>query len=236
MYIFIMFMFSFILFCKFLLSINTKLSSGIKSLDSVSLLLLTFSSSSVLCNANITGFICLACCFYTAVNQWAHINHFILITCPCISSLSHQLNEAYHGNHTAGADAVVDANHALVVGVFPPAEEVLVAQVLRSLVHHEAAALHPDRVAAVEVGVQVGTVAHALMVPTLEISVLVENDLESQNTLINYTHYGKNLLKVYMFISIFPVTTHYELTFPIVIIVGGRPTLHRCSLCRCPFI
>lgn len=89
----------------------------------------------------------------------------------------HQLNEAYHGNHAAGADAVVDADHALVVGVLPPAEEVLVAQVVRPLIHHEAAALHPDGVAAVEVGVQVGTVAHALMVPTLEISVLVEYDL-----------------------------------------------------------
>lgn len=51
------------------------------------------------------------------------------------------------------------------------------AQVVGSLIHHEAAALHPDGVAAVEVGVQVSTVAHALMVPTLEISVLVEYDL-----------------------------------------------------------
>lgn len=48
---------------------------------------------------------------------------------------------------------------------------------LPRLIHHEAAALHPDGVAAVEVGVKVGTVAHALMVPTLEMSVLVEYDL-----------------------------------------------------------
>lgn len=52
------------------------------------------------------------------------------------------------------------------------------AQVVGSLIHHEAATLHPDRVAAVEVGVEVSTVAHALMVPTLEISVLVEYDLQ----------------------------------------------------------
>lgn len=61
------------------------------------------------------------------------------------------------------------------------------AHVVGSLIHHEAAALHPDRVAAVEVGVQVSTVAHALMVPTLEISVLVEYDLQMfDKALINY--------------------------------------------------
>lgn len=52
------------------------------------------------------------------------------------------------------------------------------AQVVGSLIHHEAAALHSDGVAPVEVGVKVSTVAHALMVPTLEISVLVEYDLQ----------------------------------------------------------
>lgn len=84
-----------------------------------------------------------------------------------------------HGNHAAGANAIVDADHALVVRVLPPAEEVLVAQVVGPLVHHEAATLHADGVAAVEVGVKVSTVAHALMVPTLEISVFVEYDLQT---------------------------------------------------------
>lgn len=61
------------------------------------------------------------------------------------------------------------------------------AQVVGSLVHHEAATLHPDGVAAVEVGVQVSTIAHALMVPTLEISVLIEYDLEMiVKVVINY--------------------------------------------------
>lgn len=86
----------------------------------------------------------------------------------------------HHRNHTTRADAVVDANHALVVGVLPPAQEVLVAEVVGSLIDHEAAALHPDRVAAVEVGVKVSTVAHALMMPTLEISVFVEYDLKKK--------------------------------------------------------
>lgn len=95
-------------------------------------------------------------------------------------------NRPYHWNHAAGANAVVDANHALVVGVLASAQEILVAQIVRSLVHHEAAALHPDGVAAVEVGVKVGTVADALMVPTLEISVLVEYDLQRCVTVIKH--------------------------------------------------
>lgn len=53
------------------------------------------------------------------------------------------------------------------------------AQVVGSLIHHEATAFHPDGVASVEVGVKVSTVAHALMVPTLKISVLVEYDLQT---------------------------------------------------------
>lgn len=51
------------------------------------------------------------------------------------------------------------------------------AQVVGALIHHEAATLHPDGVAAVEVRVEVGAVTHTLVVPTLEVSVLVEYDL-----------------------------------------------------------
>lgn len=85
----------------------------------------------------------------------------------------------YHWDHAAGADAVVDADHALVVGVLAPAQEILMTEVVGALIHHKAATLHPDRVATVEVGVEVGAVAHALVVPALEVSVLVEYDLQS---------------------------------------------------------
>lgn len=85
---------------------------------------------------------------------------------------------SYHGNHAARADAVIDANQALVVGVLPSTQEVLMAKVVGPVVYHEAAALHFNGIAAVEIGVQVGAVAHALMVATLEISVLVEYDLQ----------------------------------------------------------
>lgn len=73
------------------------------------------------------------------------------------------------------------------------------AQVVGSLIHHKAAALHTDGIAAVEVRVQVSTVAHALMVPTLEISVLVEYDLQIFNyhypLIINY-YYMSRLLRL----------------------------------------
>lgn len=90
-------------------------------------------------------------------------------------------HQTHHWNHSTRADAVIDANHALVVGILPPAQEVLVAQVVGSLIDHKTPTLHPDRVAAVEVGVKVSTVAHALMMPTLEISVFVEYDLQNNN-------------------------------------------------------
>lgn len=109
----------------------------------------------------------------------------ILVGCLLLIDLGFFFFFPHHRNHTTRADAVVDADHALVVGVLPPAQEVLVAEVVGSLIDHETAALHPDRVAAVEVGVKVSTVAHALMMPTLEISVFVEYDLKSKKILIS---------------------------------------------------
>ena len=51
------------------------------------------------------------------------------------------------------------------------------AHVVGALVDDEAAALHLDGVAAVEVGVQVSTVAAALMGAALEVPVLEEDNL-----------------------------------------------------------
>ena len=62
--------------------------------------------------------------------------------------------------------------------VFAPLHEELVAHEVGTLVHHEATALHPAGLAAVEVGGHVGTVAHALIGATLEVLVLVEDDLK----------------------------------------------------------
>lgn len=62
--------------------------------------------------------------------------------------------------------------------VLAPLHEELVAHEVGTLVHHEATALHPAGLAAVEVGGHVRTVAHALIGATLEVLVLVEDDLK----------------------------------------------------------
>lgn len=85
-------------------------------------------------------------------------------------------------NHLAGADSVVEAHPALEVGVLSSGQDVLVAHVVRPLVDHPGAALHPGRVAATQVGVEVGAVAVALIPAPLVALVLVEDDLEGKGT------------------------------------------------------
>ena len=87
-------------------------------------------------------------------------------------------DEPYHGDHTAGTDAIAEAIHALVVRVLSPLHEVLVAHVVGAVVGHEAAALHPAGVTLAQVGGHVGTVAAALIGAPLEVLVLVKDDLE----------------------------------------------------------
>lgn len=84
---------------------------------------------------------------------------------------------AYKVNHLARADSVIEAIPAVVVGVFPPLQDVLVTQVVWSLVDHPGPALHTGRVATTQIGVEVGAVAVAFVPATLEVLVLVENDL-----------------------------------------------------------
>lgn len=84
----------------------------------------------------------------------------------------------YHGDHAAGPDAVAHSHHAHVVRVVAPPQQVLVAHEVGAVVDHEAASLHPAGVTPAQVGRHVGTVAAALVGPTLEVPVLVEDDLE----------------------------------------------------------
>ena len=61
------------------------------------------------------------------------------------------------------------------------------ALVVGALVEHPAAAVHPDGVAAAEVGLQVGAVAAALIAAALEAPVLVEGDLQREyNSKLNH--------------------------------------------------
>lgn len=86
--------------------------------------------------------------------------------------------KSYHGDHTAGPDAVVHPHHAHVVSIFTPPQEVLVAHVVGAVVHHEAASLNPAGVAPAQVGGHVSTVAAGLIGTTLEVPVLIEDDLK----------------------------------------------------------
>lgn len=77
----------------------------------------------------------------------------------------------------AGADGVVVAHPALVLGVLSSGQHILVASVVRSLIQHPTAALHPDGVAAAEVGVHVWAISVALIGATLEVLILIKDDL-----------------------------------------------------------
>ena len=91
-------------------------------------------------------------------------------------------------DHTAGPDVVehhAHALHAVHVIVLAPLHEVLVTHEVGTVVDLEAAALHSDGVAAVEVGVQVSTVAAALMGAALEVPVLEEDNLRRRVSLFS---------------------------------------------------
>lgn len=80
----------------------------------------------------------------------------------------------------AGADVVVVPQPALVLGILSRTQHVLVAHVVWPLVDNPVSSFHSDGVAVVEVPVQVTEVIVALIVATLEVFVLVEDDLDRQ--------------------------------------------------------
>lgn len=77
-----------------------------------------------------------------------------------------------------GADGVIETVPALVVCVLPSHEDVLVAHVVGSLIDGPGPALHPDGVAAADVGAELRTVTTAFVVMALEVLVLIEEDLQ----------------------------------------------------------
>lgn len=82
--------------------------------------------------------------------------------------------------HPTGPDAVIVAHPTLVIRVLPPCQNVLVAQVVGALIQDPGPALHTNRVAAAEVGVELRTVTITLIVATLEVFVLIKHDLEEE--------------------------------------------------------
>lgn len=61
--------------------------------------------------------------------------------------------------------------------MFALLHEVLVAQEVGTLIDHEAATLHPTGLALAQVGGHVGAVAHALVGATLQVLLLIEDNL-----------------------------------------------------------
>ena len=90
---------------------------------------------------------------------------------------------SYHWDHATGANAIHHgqahhAAHALEIGVLAPPQEDLSTHEVGAVVHHEAPVLHPAGVAAGQVHVDVGAVRGALIGATLEVPVLIENNLQ----------------------------------------------------------
>lgn len=99
----------------------------------------------------------------------------------CAGLVRHDLSSPTYVPYDAtGPDSVVDAQPALVVRTLSGAQHILVAHVVRPLIDYPESCLHPDGVAAAEVPVQVAGVAVALIESTLEVFVLVEDDLERE--------------------------------------------------------
>lgn len=85
--------------------------------------------------------------------------------------------KTHRWHHAAGADAVVEAGPALVIGVLALVQHVLVSAIVGLLVGDPAAALHSYGVTAAEVVLHLRTVTAAFVVTTLEVPVFVEDNL-----------------------------------------------------------
>lgn len=119
----------------------------------------------------------------TVVHQLIHLTTKVLSLVD-----PHPVGSPVHGDHTAGPDAVAHAHHAHVVSIFTPPQEVLVAHVVGAVVHHEAASLNPAGVAPAQVGGHVRAVVHDLIGTTLEVPVLVEDDLRRERKRAHVRH------------------------------------------------
>ena len=96
-----------------------------------------------------------------------------------VQQLSVTNASTYHWDHATGPDAVAHAHshQALVVRILAPPHQHLVAHEVGLLIDHEEATLHPAGVAPAQVGGELGAVAAGLIGATLEVAVLIEDDL-----------------------------------------------------------
>ncbi len=99
----------------------------------------------------------------------------------------------YLRNYTAGSNRVTQA-HLHAVGVIAPSHKKLVSNEIGAIVYHEAAALHPARAAAAQMGAELRAVIAGLIGATLEVFVLVEDNLHEAQMLSSLSHFIKDKL------------------------------------------
>lgn len=87
-------------------------------------------------------------------------------------------NKAYRWNYATGSDTAADTHPTVVVRIVIFFQEILMSYVIWHFIDHEAATLHSDGVAMVEIGVEICAVAAALITMALEIPLLIKNYLE----------------------------------------------------------
>jgi len=91
----------------------------------------------------------------------------------------------YLRNHATGPDAITHS-HAHVISILAPPHKELVSHKVRTVINHKATTLHSAGVAAAEVGRHVNAVTAALIGATLEVPVLVEDNLPRKVCIFKY--------------------------------------------------
>lgn len=92
---------------------------------------------------------------------------------------------ADHVDEATRADAVADTHPVMTVGVLSSPQAVLLPVKVGLFIDHEAAALHPDGVAAIEEARQVRGVIAALNAAPGEVLVLIEDNLQMEMTSVS---------------------------------------------------
>lgn len=80
-------------------------------------------------------------------------------------------------NEATRTDCAIEAIPALVGGVIPSHEDILVTHVMGPLIDDPGPIVHSDGMTVSDVGTELRTVAAAFIVVTLEVLVFIEEDL-----------------------------------------------------------
>lgn len=118
-------------------------------------------------------------------------------------SVTEKSRGPYLRNYTTGSNRVAQA-HLLAVGVLAPTHKKLVSHEIGAIVYHKTAALYPARAAAAQIGAELRAVIAGLVGATLEVSVLVENNLNEAQALSSLmkTSFNTNSIQSIRYIAL----------------------------------